>query len=135
MQYGATTEDKLQNISREKKEFAERLTAKGVCDLLFVKYVKAKKRKNSGSSDEGSRKKQCFSAGASLPIDLFSESCQMQLMRRKGFLRFPVYKKLYEEALGVWENNRDMVVMGTPGTGKSVFGLYCAWRLLNESKF
>jgi len=46
--YGAGEEEDLQNINDSKKEFAERLTAKGVpdtvCDLLFGTYVVASKR-------------------------------------------------------------------------------------------
>jgi len=47
--YGVGEEEDLQNISDNKKEFAERLSAKGVpdaiCDLLFEKYVEKKKRR------------------------------------------------------------------------------------------
>ena len=49
--YGVGEEEDLQNISDNKKEFAERLAAEGIpkaiCDLLFEKYVATKKRTTS----------------------------------------------------------------------------------------
>jgi hypothetical protein len=52
--YGATTEEKLQNVADDKKGFADRLSPKGVpdaiCDLLFEQYV-AKSRRESGNMD------------------------------------------------------------------------------------
>jgi len=52
----------LQNISDDKKEFRDTLTAKGVpdaiCDLLFEKYVATKKRSASDES-AGDRKRRC----------------------------------------------------------------------------
>jgi len=51
MKYPATTKVQLQNISDGKKEFTERLSAKGVpdaiCDLLFEKYVAIKEFPNA----------------------------------------------------------------------------------------
>jgi len=51
MKYPATTKVQLQNISDDKKEFRDTLTAEGIpkaiCDLLFEKYVATKEFPNA----------------------------------------------------------------------------------------
>jgi len=59
MKYPATTKVQLQNISDNKKEFAERLSAKevpdAICDLLFEKYVAKNGLNRNGSQTKSFR--------------------------------------------------------------------------------
>ena len=44
------------------------------------------------------------------------------------------YQSFYDTYLGGYENGTKLIVCGTPGIGKSVFGCYCIYRALMDGK-
>jgi len=158
IKYDAITLEKLQNISDDKKEFKKDLSAEGIpkaiCDLLFEKYVATKKRSGIGESD-GDRKRRCLEQDGHLSMEVFCrelstgkevvvggaefiqfkhELLGMSAYPEKLFVR-ECYKSMYDKVMEVLrnDNKRNVVtVMGTPGIGKTVFGLLAMHKLLEE---
>ena len=160
--FGATTLDKLKRIADNKKEFREALSAeegvpKAICDLLFEKYVKGdadRKRSGSGESDENRRRKrQCIEQECTTPVENFFKMLH-EGVENNGFIEFAAhilgenlfpsvlyvrecYEILSKGALEIVDDStkkRAVVVMGTPGVGKTVCGLYVTYLLLQRNE-
>jgi len=148
----------LKEISDNKKEFTEKLSAKGVpdaiCDLLFEKYVATKKRSASGESDKDS-KKVCIEQTTDTRMEIFCNELSTgkevvvgctEFIQFKhqllGISDYPdklfvrkCYKSMCDKVMEMIRNKGNVVtVMGTPGIGKTVFGLFMIHELLKEGK-
>ena len=134
-----------------------------LCDLLFDKYVaadkSAKRRAESGLSDGSTTAKRlCIDQNGTGAMDRFirelNSGTQVEF-EGKQFIRFgrallglTEYPELmfvrdcYNELFPMVESmlnddkepNKVVLVMGTPGVGKTVFGLYAAYKLLEKGE-
>ena len=159
IKYDAITQEKLLNVGRgDYDKFTEKMSAKGVpdaiCDLLFEKYVATKKRSASDESD-GDRKRRCVKQNGDQGMEVFCRELRtgkrvvvggaefiqfkhellgMSAYPEKLFVR-ECYKSLYDKVTEVLRKDKKgnvVTVMGTPGIGKTVFGLLVMHRLLEE---
>ena len=133
-----------------------------ICDLLFEEYVgksAGKKRARSGGSDVGSdAKRLCIDQDSTGAMDCFIRELNNGVPEEvdgSTFIRFSkallgmdvypsllfireCYNKLFpmvELMLNdVNEPSKVVLVMGTPGVGKTVFGLYAAFKLLEKGE-
>ena len=160
--YGVTTEEELQSVADNKEEFKRQLAVErynvpaAICDLLFEKYVDksaGKKRAGSGGSDVGSdAKRLCIAQDGKSPAEAFfrvldqgkEESRFVEFVGKMLGSEFSTnvlfvrdcYKELLKVLLKIVDDPKDrnaVVVMGTPGTGKTVCGLYATFKLLNRN--
>jgi len=161
--YPATTRVQLQNISDNKKEFRDTLTAEGIpkaiCDLLFEKYVATKKRSASDES-AGDRKRQCVKQNGDGDMDVFCRELstgkgvvdggaefiqfKQELLGMgeypKGIFVRKCFESMYQKVNNVFKNTPDVkskkfaTIMGTPGIGKTLFGLFMIHELFKEGK-
>ena len=156
MKYPAITHEMIQNISDNKKEFAERLSAKGVpdaiSDLLFEKYVPTKKRIGIDETDKDEIKvciKQDIGSSMGKFFNLLSTGkvgddfleFSLPLFGSTEYPKKLLVRNCYEiifhkimEALSDEDRPNVATVMGTPGIGKTVFGVFAIHRLLKEGK-
>ena len=136
---------------------------KALCDLLFDKYVaadkSAKRRAESGLSDGSTTAKRlCIDQNGTGAMDRFirdlNNGTQVEFEGKqfiwfgKALLGLTEYPELmfvrdcYNELFPMVESmlnddkepNKVVLVMGTPGVGKTVFGLYAAYKLLEKGE-
>ena len=130
----------LQNISDNKKEFAERLSAKGVpdaiCDLLFETYVAMKKRSGSGEMDHRPVKRRVVGIGnfftSFTHCKVSGRVCSSEHKitdsddRKLLYVR-DCYDTIYDKVVDLASSHAGVIVTGTSGIGKSFLGvsIYC----------
>ena len=128
----------LQNISENKKEFRDSLTARGVpdaiCDLLFEKYVAKKGLKRTGSGGSNQRPVKRGVMGA---VKFFTTLTDCEVSGRvyrfrinttdaSGKRRLYVrdcYDPLYDKVLKLAQDHDGVIVTGSSGVGKGFLGV------------
>jgi len=132
-----------------------------ICEMLYKQYVApgllCKKRAGSGAVGGGDIKRPCveqsgdndmevFCRGLSTGNAVVGDNADFIQFEYKllGMSAYPevlfvreCYKSMFDKMLEVVENEnkQDVVtVMDTPGTGKTVFGLFVMYKLLDEGK-
>ena len=160
--YGATTEEKLQNVAGsppDDEKFKRQLTAKGIsdaiCDLLFAKYVAkdGNGKKRAGSADVDNRPvkrrlvgdKDAFfatllEADVSPTVYGFSIPIVDSLRQTALFVR-ECYAPMYARLLDIFSQKggnehrplyAGAIVTGTSGIGKTFMSCYTIYRLVKE---
>lgn len=134
-----------------------------ICDLLFDKYVAGdkslgKRRAGSGGSQDGDAKRMCIDQDSTGAMDRFIRELNNGVQEEVDgnvFIRFTkallgleeyppllFVRECYDELYPMVESmlndekepNKVVLVMGTPGVGKTVFGLYAAFKLLQKGE-